>query len=91
MTNEGKCVVIPHEYGTYTLKDGWYSEMGREKIKYVWIDKTTSKGTWNTRQDIWKKQTNMPKELVQFIVDCCKTKETPDNMQKLIKQYMFNK
>lgn len=91
MTNEGKCVVIPHEYGTYTLKDGWYSEMGREKIKYVWIDKTTSKGTWNTRQDIWKKQTNMPKELVQFIVDCCKTKETPDNMQKFIKQYMFNK
>ena len=89
--SDGKCAVVPHEHGTYTFKDGWYSEMGREKLKdaIVWVDKTTTKSTWNTRHDIWKKQTNMPKELVQFIVDCCKTKETPEDMQQLIKQYIF--
>lgn len=89
--SDGKCAVVPHEYGTYTFKDGWYSEMGRERLKdaIVWVDKTTTKCTWNTRHDIWKKQTNMPKELVQFIVDCCKTKETPEDIQQLIKQYIF--
>ena len=29
LTKEGKVVVMPHEYGTYSFKDGWYSEMGR--------------------------------------------------------------
>ena len=29
MTSDGKVVVMPHEYGTYTFKNGVYSEMGR--------------------------------------------------------------
>lgn len=47
MDKNGKCAVSPHEYGTYTFKDGWYSEMGREKIKdgMVLLDKNTVKGT----------------------------------------------
>ena len=91
LTKEGKPVVMPHEYGTYTYKDGWYSEMGREKSKdaIVWIDKTTTKGTWMKRHDIWKKQTNMPQRLIRYIVDCCKTKETPADIQQMIKQTMF--
>jgi len=91
LTKEGKCVVMPHEYGTYTFKDGWYSEMGREAIKdaIVWVDKTTTKGTWKTRHDIWKKQTNMPEKLRKYIVDCCKTKNMPDDIQQMIKQTMF--
>ena len=69
MTKDGKCVVMPHEYGTYTFKDGWYSEMGREAIKdaIVWVDKTTTKGTWQKRHDIWKKQLNMPEKLRKYI------------------------
>ena len=91
MSKEGKCVVMPHEYGTYTFKDGWYSEMGREKIKdaIVWIDKTTTKGTWKTRHDIWKKQLNMPEKLRKYIVDCCRMKETPADIQQMMKQAMF--
>ena len=91
MTKDGKCVVMPHEYGTYTFKDGWYSEMGREAIKdaIVWVDKTTTKGTWQKRHDIWKKQLNMPEKLRKYIVDCCKTKNAPDDIQQMIKQTMF--
>ena len=91
MTKEGKCVVMPHEYGTYTFKDGWYSEMGRKPIKdaIVWVDKTTTKGTWQKRHDIWKKQLNMPEKLRKYIVDCCKMKNTPDDIQQMIKQTMF--
>ena len=91
LTKEGKCVVMPHEYGTYTFKEGWYSEMGRKPIKdaIVWVDKTTTKGTWQKRHDIWKKQTNMPEKLRKYIVDCCKTKNAPDDIQQMIKQTMF--
>ena len=91
LTKEGKCVVMPHEYGTYTFKDGWYSEMGRKAIKdaIVWVDKTTTKGTWQKRHDIWKKQLNMPEKLRKYIVDCCRMKETPADIQQLIKQTMF--
>ena len=51
LTKEGKCVLMPHEYGTYTFKDGWYSEMGREKIKdgMKLTDKNTAIGTYPTK------------------------------------------
>ncbi len=90
LTKEGKCVVLPHEYGTYSLKDGWYSEMGRPAIKdaITWIDKTTTKGTWMKRHDIWKK-TQLPEKLVTYIVNCCKTKNAPEDIQQMIKQNMF--
>ena len=91
LTKDGKCVVMPHEYGTYTFKDRWYSEMGREKIKdaMVWIDKTTIRGTWQKRHDIWKKQVNMPEKLRKYIVDCCRMKDTPADIQQMIKNTMF--
>lgn len=90
LTKDGKCVVMPHEYGTYTFKDGWYSEMGRPAIKdaITWIDKTTTKGTWMKRHDIWKK-TQLPEKLVTYIVNCCKTKNAPEDIQQMIKQNMF--
>ena len=91
LTKEGKCIVIPHEYGTYYLKDGWYMEMGREPIKdaVILTDKNTYKGTWKKRHDIWKKQLNIPEKLRKYIVDCCRMKDTPADIQQLIKQTMF--
>ena len=74
LTKEGKVVVMPHEYGTYTFKDGWYSEMGRKATKdaIVWVDKTTTKGTWMKRHDVGKKVT-LPDKVVNHIVACCRT------------------
>ena len=90
LTKEGKVVVMPHEYGTYTFKGGWYSEMGREAIKdaVILTDKNTYKGTWMNRHDIWKK-VSLPDKVVKYIVDCCKTKTTPDDIQRLIIQNIF--
>jgi hypothetical protein len=90
LTKDGKVVVMPHEYGTYTFKDGWYSEMGREKIKdaIVWIDKTTTKGTWMKRHDIWKNVV-LPEKVTKYILACCKTKNIPADIQQSIKQAMF--
>ena len=90
LSKNGKVVVMPHEYGTYTFKDGWYSEMGREAIKdaIVWVDKTTTKGTWQKRHDVWKKVT-VPDNVVRYLLDCCKSKNVPANVEQSIKQVMF--
>lgn len=87
----GDYVVLPHEYGTYSLKNGMYSEMGRKAIKYNWINKTTSAGRWMNRIDRWEK-INIPETLIQHIVNKCKAAQTePEHLQKLIKQYVFKK
>ena len=52
------------------------------------VDKTTFKGRWMNRSDIWTKIT-LPEKAVRYIVDCCKTKETPADIEQSIKQTMF--
>ncbi|MBO4810280.1 MAG: hypothetical protein J5552_01800 [Prevotella sp.] len=91
LSNDGKIVVMPHEYGTYTFKNGVYSEMGRPAVKpdeMQLIDKNTFKGRWMNRHDIWKK-TALPQKAVRYIVDCCKSKSVPADIQQQIKQNLF--
>ncbi len=91
LDKDGKVVVLPHEYGTYTFKNGVYTEMGRSTKDgdMVLVDKTTFKGRWKNRHDVWKK-TALPDKVVKHIVNCCKSKETPADIQQLIKKNMFN-
>lgn len=89
---DGNYRILPHEYGTYYLKNGMYSEMGRKAIKYEWVDKTTSRGHWMNRIDTWKKVVDFPAALTQHIVDKCKaTQPSPEDMQKLMKKHIFGK
>lgn len=88
----GSYVIMPHEYGTYSLKNGMYSEMGRKAIKFTFIDKTTFGGRWKNRIDRWKKVVDMPEELTQHIVDKCKAAQpSSDKMQKMMQNYIFKK
>lgn len=88
---DGSYVIAPHEYGTYWLKNGMYSEMGRKAIKFTFIDKTTFGGRWMNRIDRWKK-VNMPEKLTQYIVDKCKaTQQEPKDIQELMKKHIFGK
>ena len=52
LTRDGVVVVMPHEYGTYTFKNGVYSEMGRPASELVLTDKTHFRGRWKTRNDL---------------------------------------
>ena len=92
----GEFVVIPHEYGTYTYKNGVYSEMGRPAVAkedMVLIDKDTFKGRWANRNDVWKKKTNLSKEAIDYIITLCKmAKQKPSaEVQKSIEQSMFSR
>ena len=91
LTRDGVVVVMPHEYGTYTFKNGIYSEMGRPASEQVMIDKTHFRGRWKTRTDMYVKHPSMPEKVVRYIVDYCKLKKTPADIQQSIKQSMFSK
>ena len=88
---DGSYIVLPHEYGTYSLKNGMYTEMGRKPIKFTFIDKTHFGGRWKNRIDRWKK-VSMPETLTQYIVDKCKaTRQEPKEIQQLMKKHIFGK
>jgi len=89
LTRDGKVVVMPHEYGTYIFKNGVYSEMGRPASTLTLTDKTHFRGRWKNRSDSWVKQPQMPEKVVRYIVDYCKLKKTPADIQGLIKQDFF--
>ena len=74
---KGTVVVMPHEYGTYTFKNGVYSDMGRPASTLTLTDKTHFRGRWKYRSDSWVKQPNMPEKVVRYIVDYCKLKPPP--------------
>lgn len=93
-SNDGAYVIVPHEYGTYSFKNGKYIEMGHEipSENMILTSKTTFKGRWKNRYDTWKKVTDMPEALTQHIVDKCKPSQaSPQEMQKLMKKYIFAK
>lgn len=90
--SNGLYCILPHEYGTYSLKDGKYTEMGRESGTIGWVDKRTFRGRWFKRMDEWKKVDNMPEKLTQHIIGKCKAAQaSPANMQVLMKKYIFSK
>lgn len=89
---DGSYAILPHEYGTYSLKNGKYVEMGRESGTIDWVDKTHFKGTWRNRIDAWRKASNVPETLTQHIVDKCKAAQSsPAHIQALIKKHIFSK
>ena len=91
LSNDGKIAVIPQEYGKYSLKDGWYVEMGRPALKdaVILTDRTHYRGRWKNRTDSWVKHPSMSDKVVRYIVERCKTKDTPTEVQRLIKQDLF--
>lgn len=87
---DGAITVRPHQYGTYTYKSGKYTECGHSAI-LVMVDKTTFKGRWNNRHDVWRKRTGVPAQLVNYIVKRCREKNDPVDIQRMARQHLFNR
>lgn len=91
LSKDGQIVLMPHEYGRYTYKNGAYSEMGRPVVKpeeMQLTDNTHFRGRWKNRTEAWKK-TPLPAKAVRYIVDCCKSKNVPADIQQQMKEAMF--
>ncbi len=92
LSSRGDIRIFAGEHGTYTFKNGVYSEMGREATTdgVVLKDKTTFQGRFHNRTDIWKKATKFPEELETFLIEKSKSFQGPSaKMQRLIKDNCF--
>ena len=69
---KGTYRILPHEWGTYSLVNGKYTEMGRKSGTIGLVSKTRFEGRWRNRMDKWKKVAGFPEALTQHIVDKCK-------------------
>lgn len=85
---DGGNMIIPHEYGDYTYKNGNYTECGR-KSAFTMTDKTHFEGQWRNRYDKWRKVTDMPAKLVDYIMDKCRRRTDPADIQKLTEKYIM--
>lgn len=91
LTTKGTVRLMPHEYGKYTYKNGVYSEMGRPALKaedMKMTDKTHFHCRWMNRIEGWKK-TQMSDKAARYIVESCKQKEMPADIQKQLKELLF--
>ena len=92
LSKKGDIVLYPHEYGTYTYKNGRYSEMGRPVVKptdMMLTDKTHFMGRWANRTEVWTKLEGLPEKVVRHIVNTCKQKEVPEDIKKVVRQRFF--
>lgn len=91
LSKNGEVTVLPHEYGTYSFKNGAYIEMGR-KQDLTLLDKTHFKCIWTRRHEQWRKCTTLPEKTVRYIIESCKIHQGPSaDIQKTIIQNVFNK
>ena len=91
LSSKGTIHLMPHEYGKYTYKNGVYSEMGRPALKagdMKMTDKTHFQCRWMNRIEGWKK-IQMSDKASRFIIESCKTKEVPADIQKHLKETLF--
>lgn len=87
--SDTETMILPHEYGAYSFINGKYTECGRNGT-VIMLDKIHFEGQWRNRHDKWRKVTNMPAELVDYIVDKCKRKNDPKNIQTLTNKFILN-
>ena len=91
--DNGHYDVMPHEYGTYTYKDGVYTEMGRKPSSLsLSKDGKHFYGQWYNRHDAWVRRTDIPRDLIDYIIFRCKANQRPaPKIQEKIKQSFFAK
>lgn len=81
-------LILPHEYGTYTMQDGTYTECGR-KGTLIMVDKTHFEGQWFNRHDYWRKVSGLPDALIDYVVDKCRRKTDPKDIQALTRKFIL--
>ncbi len=95
---DGAVVLMPHEHGTYSYKNGEYIEMGRKtipgRIEFNLVNEDTRTGRWYNCTDQSKKVKNCPKALEEYLVECSKlrTRQVVDDAEfkEFIKKHIFS-
>jgi len=92
----GTIKIFPHEYGTYSYKNGKYTECGRacDDDAIVWTGENAFHGHWKNITEYWNRNTKFPAELENYVMTKCKNALSGDNDKKIqtfLQQYVLNK
>ncbi len=91
MDKNGKITVSPHEYGTYSYKNGKYTECGRDGGPINFTGKDNFNGHWSNITEYWNRNPKFPSDLRNLIVSKCKIVLGDKNQknQILLKEYVL--
>ena len=87
---DGTVDVKPHDYGTWSYKNGQYMECGR-KGEILSLTKKEFRGKWNGMEDSWLRVENLPEKFTSYIISICRVLDTRSDMKEIILRDIFNR
>lgn len=87
---DGTVDVKPHDYGTWSYRDGQYMECGR-KGEIIMLAKEEFRGKWNGLEDSWLKVEGLPEKFTTYIMSVCRVLDTRSDMKEIILRKIFNR
>ena len=87
---DGTVDVKPHDYGTWSYKNGQYMECGR-KGEIISLTQKEFRGKWNGLEDSWLRVENLPEKFTTYIMSICRVLDTRSDMKEIILRDIFNR
>ena len=87
---DGTVDVKPHDYGTWSYKNGQYMECGR-KGEIFMLTKKEFRGKWNGLEDSWLRVENLPEKFTTYIMSMCRVLDTRSDIKEIVLRNIFNR
>ena len=87
---DGTVDVKPHDYGTWSYRNGQYLECGR-KGEIISLTQKEFRGKWNGLEDSWLRVENLPEKFTNYIMSICRVLDTRSDMKEIILRDIFNR
>ena len=87
---DGTVDIKPHDYGTWSYKNGQYMECGR-KGEIISLTKKEFRGKWNGLEDSWLRVDGLPEKFTTYIMSMCRVLQTRSDIKEIILRDIFNR
>ena len=90
INSDGSVDIKPHDYGTWSYKNGQYMECGR-KGEIISLTKKEFRGKWNGLEDSWLRVEKLPEKFTTYIMSMCRTLDTRSDIKEIVLRDIFNR
>lgn len=88
--SDGSLDVKPHDYGTWSYKNGQYMECGR-KGEIISLTRKEFRGKWNGLEDSWLRVDKLPEKFTTYIMSICRVLDTRSDIKEIVLRDIFNR
>ena len=88
--SDGSLDVKPHDYGTWSYKNGQYMECGR-KGEIISLTRKEFRGKWNGREDSVLRVDKLPEKFTTYIMSICRVLDTRSDIKEIVLRDIFNR